>query len=114
ALLDLDDSDRILDYTALVEVFSTGFCFSDRTLIKGLWKSPWMARPDANMADWDFYDVPRHFEKRLEKQTIVDTFYSVLKNELYDYIRPHKNIGLLLTGGMDSRIVAGILRSLEE
>lgn len=108
------NSERTLDFTALVEVFSTGFCFSDRTLIKGLKKTPWMAKPNYEATDWEYCNVPLHYENKVEKEIVVDTFYSLLEKELLNYIKPYKNIGILLTGGMDSRIVAGILHNLQE
>ncbi|WFB63286.1 asparagine synthase-related protein [Sphingobacterium sp. WM] len=105
--------DKVLDFTSLVEVFSTGFCFGDRTLIKGINKTPWMAKPNSGLNNWDFFEVPTHAENHLPKIEIVKTFYSLLEEELLTYITPYKRIGILLTGGMDSRIVACVLNNLK-
>lgn len=105
-------SNRILDFTAVVELFSAGFCFGDRTLIRGLQKTPWMAKPNQEFKNWDYFSVPIHQEKTVNLQTVAETFYSLLEQELLEYIIPHENIGILLTGGMDSRIVAIALKNL--
>ncbi|MGM1429348.1 asparagine synthase-related protein [Sphingobacterium lactis] len=114
AIEQIPDQDRFLDFTAVVEVFSTGYCFGDRTLIKGLNKTPWMAKPNVDNTDWDYFNVPDHKENILEEPVIVDTFYNLLEEELLSYIKDHETIGILLTGGMDSRIVAAVLVNLQK
>ncbi|WP_312697183.1 asparagine synthase-related protein [Sphingobacterium mizutaii] len=101
-----------IDFSSLVEVLSTGFCFGDRTLVQGINKTPWMAKPNIELNGWEYFSVPNHSEKILPKGEIVNTFYSLLEHELIDYISPYKKIGILLTGGMDSRIVACVLNNL--
>jgi hypothetical protein len=105
---------RVLDYTALVQVFSSGYCFGDRTLIKGMRKSPWMAKPNSDYTDWDYCKVPDHGEMIVNEEKIALNFYNLLEEELISYVEPHHNIGILLTGGMDSRIVAALLKNAME
>ncbi|MDM1295937.1 hypothetical protein HX021_16725 [Sphingobacterium sp. N143] len=104
--------ERVLDFSALVEVFSTGYCFGDRTLIRGVRKSPWMARPNENSDGWDYFEVPDHGEKAQDVKSIVKEFYTLLREELLSYVQSYQNIGILLTGGMDSRIVAAVMKNL--
>lgn len=102
-----------LDGTALMEIFNKGYIFGDRTLINGLSKSPWMAKPNIDNSDWIF-DAPKFDEKTFDIKKISKTLLQLLKEEMMDYLNGKKTIGILLTGGMDSRITAGILDLLIE
>jgi len=101
-----------LDSAALLQVLSNGFPFGDRTLIKQIKKTPWMAKPNGNYNEWQFFDVPKHDELIVDEIEISNKFYSLLEAELLSYIACHQHIGILLTGGMDSRIVAAVLNNV--
>lgn len=107
-------SQKEIDVASVIELLSTGFCFGDRTLVKGIQRTPWMAKPNPSNNDWIYADLPVLGHKNQEVEEVVKTFYSLLRNELIDYIENHSKIGLLLTGGMDSRVVACILNDLVE
>ncbi|MBI6119536.1 asparagine synthase-related protein [Salegentibacter maritimus] len=104
--------EKYIDFTAIAQVLSNGYILGDRTIIEGVRKSPWMARPKEDFKSWSYYSVPNHFEKEFSREEIVDTFFGLLKEEMENYLHDGKNIGILLTGGMDSRIVACVLKSL--
>jgi len=104
--------EKTLDIVSLIELLSTGYCFGDRTLVNEVSRTPWMAKPSEKLNEWNYFEVPMHDEKKISTEEIVETFYQLLKVELWEYIKPHQNIGVLLTGGMDSRIVACILNDL--
>jgi len=106
------DIKKDFDFTALVQVLTAGFPFGDRTLIKGINKTPWMARSSQDLKAWEYFDVPYHKENFFDVDEIEETFFQLLKSELLSYIGDKKSIGLLLTGGMDSRIVACVLSNL--
>lgn len=105
-------NERVLDFTAVTEVFSLGYCLGDRTLVRGLSKSPWMAKPNLEDSSWDYYSLPKHSFEVDEIGSVAMHFSTLLQEELINYVHPHTNIGVLLTGGMDSRIVVAILKSL--
>src|SRR5690606_14435159 len=96
--------EKLLDITAVAQILNKGYAYGDRTLVKGLSKSPWMAKPTSDNKDWVFYDVPNHFEKQLVQSEIANKLFFLLKQEMLDYIENKKSIGVLLTGGIDSRI----------
>ncbi|MDY3524138.1 asparagine synthase-related protein [Riemerella anatipestifer] len=106
-----NDIKLTLDYTALVSVLCTGFPFGDRTLVKGVNKTPWMAKPKENN-QWEFYTVPRHGNITKPENEIADELYLRLYKEIEEYIENHDRIGVLLTGGMDSRVVAIVLNDI--
>lgn len=105
---------KTLDYTAIVEILSTGYAFADRTLIQEVKKTPWMAKPNETNTAWDYFKVPKHQELKTPENEIADTFYNLLKQEMLGYLDNNSisHIGVLLTGGMDSRIVACVLNDL--
>jgi len=109
---EVPSNERFLDFSSVVEVFSKGFCFGDRTLIKGVNKTPWMAKPNQDYSDWDYFTLPSPSPVLLNEIEVAEQFYNLLEQEIMNYVNPHKNIGILLTGGMDSRIVAAVLNNL--
>lgn len=108
----LHQESRTLDFAAIVEILSTGYAFGDRTLIKEIKKTPWMAKPNDTNNNWEFFEVPKHQEKNITESDSAIYFYQLLEKELIDYVNDHQHIGILLTGGMDSRIVAVVLNNL--
>ena len=104
--------DRAVDVVSIVELLSLGYCLGDRTLVQGVKRTPWMAKPSDDMSTWDFFTVPTHKEEHLNQNVVVEKFFVNLRNELLDYIAGKAHIGVLLTGGMDSRVLACVLDSL--
>ncbi|MDY7394089.1 asparagine synthase-related protein [Aureibaculum sp. 2210JD6-5] len=98
-----------IDYVAIIEILTKGYALADRTIIKGISKSPWMAKPNLDITEWEYFDSPKHDEKLIDIKQVSLTFLELLKTEILNYIGNKKSIGILLTGGMDSRIIAGVL-----
>lgn len=103
---------KTLDFAAVVEILSTGYAFGDRTLVKEIKKTPWMAKPNADLTNWDFFKLPKHQENQIDEYDVAKHFFKLLEEELLSYVNAHDHIGILLTGGMDSRIVAAVLKQL--
>jgi len=103
---------KTVDPVSFLEIFSKGYCFADRTLIKDLYRSPWMAKPASNNSDWKYFELPKHASRVISENSIAEKFYNLLEEEMYSLCSGKKNIGILLSGGMDSRISAGILQNL--
>jgi hypothetical protein len=101
-----------IDLTAIAEVLNKGFIFGNRTLIKGVNKTPWMAKPNKENCLWEYSNLPNHSNKRPTEEEIAENLFALLKQEMLEYIKEHSFIGILLTGGMDSRIVACVLNDL--
>jgi hypothetical protein len=101
-----------IDPVAIIEVLSKNYMLGDRTLIKGIFRSPWMAKPCENDVTWKYCDLPVHGLNKRPVGKIAEELYLLLRDEVCSYVKNYKNIGLLLSGGMDSRIVAGVLYDL--
>ena len=101
--------ENALDIPAVIESLTRRNVFGDRTVIKGINKTPWMAKPNSDLSDWEYFEIPNHDEKIIDQRKIAEKFLNQVKNEVYNYIEGRRNVGILLTGGMDSRIAAGAL-----
>ena len=98
---------NVLNSTSVANILTKGFIIGDNTLVHNIKKTPWLAK--YGESGWDYYQEIRAQEKFIEKELIVEEIFTLLKEELIEYIGEKKNIGILLSGGMDSRIVAGVL-----
>lgn len=98
-----------LDVTAIVSVLNKHYILGDRTLIKGIKRSPWMAYPDKKNSAWKFHKLPAHGSERKTAEEVSEKVFQLFCGELEDYLHTSKSVGILLSGGMDSRMVAGVL-----
>ena len=101
-----------LDQTALVNKMCLPFLIGDRTLIQGVAKTPWLSEYKVN-GQWQPHHLPKHGNLIPDKDTFTLKLKNSLVDEARDYIKGKKNIGILLSGGMDSRVLAGVIRELQ-
>lgn len=102
-----------LDINGVIQVLSRYHCFGNRTLIKDIKRTPWMAKPSPDLSSWDHYKIPSHDQIVESPDKIAQNLERLLENELLSYIHQAKKVGVLLSGGMDSRILAAILHNLQ-
>lgn len=96
-----------LDIAAVIEVLSRYHCFANRTLVQGVYRSPWMATVERN--EWVYADLPSYGSKKLSSSEVAKILFTKLQEEILAYCNRRQTIGILLSGGMDSRMVAGVL-----
>lgn len=101
-----------IDILAISEILNANYIFADRTIIKEINKSPWMANLNEEATDWNYHDVPNHNEFEIDENEIAEELFNRLLDEILSYTEGKNRIGILLSGGMDSRIVAGLLDNL--
>lgn len=101
-----------IDIISVSQMLSLNFMLGDRTIIKGISKTPWLAKPNLSETNFDFYKLAKHREIYKDPEGTAKNLYSLLRNEVKAYVGDFKKIGILLSGGMDSRMVAGILNDL--
>lgn len=99
----------IIDSVAVVELLNKGHMLADRTIVQDIYKTPWMAKPNNEFNKWIFAKIPKHGNLSFTEEEIATTLFEKICNEIELYIGDKKKIGVLLSGGMDSRIVAGAL-----
>lgn len=108
-IIKLVDEPKKIDLISIIELLNRNYFLGDRTIIQGINISPWMAKPNKSNNEWVFHDLPIHKEINLDEATIAEELFTRLQKEILSYIGEKKSIGILLSGGMDSRIVAGTL-----
>lgn len=98
-----------IDVRAVIEIISRYHCFADRTLVEGVYRAPWMARPNPDQTGWEYGDLPSHGDLIMPEAEVAAQLFAKLQEEILGYCKGCSTVGLLLSGGMDSRIVAGVL-----
>lgn len=111
AIETIPPEERELDLAGVLEVLFRRWPLGTRTLVTDLRRSPWMAEPDGG--DWTFHSIPDHGDRRLSIEQVASELVSRLKQEAEWYTEQFDDVGLLLSGGLDSRIVAGLVRELQ-
>jgi hypothetical protein len=98
----------VVDPVAVTEMINKGFFLADRTILQGIKKTPWQAKPNEELNQWIFAEAPKHgYLKHTEN--IAEVFFQKICSEIELYIGNKTRVGILLSGGMDSRMVAGAL-----
>ncbi|MCJ7603816.1 MAG: asparagine synthase-related protein [Desulfobulbaceae bacterium] len=100
-----------LDIAAVASVLSFGMVGEDRTLLKEIIRHPWMSRL---LDDGDIVrePLPPHGNKTGTSEEIAKIFYNLLCDEARTVCDGFSEIYILLSGGLDSRIVAGVFADL--
>lgn len=112
-LVNESDSELSVDVLSVLQVLNRYFMFADRTIFQDIKRAPWMGKYEAEKSSWSFHDIPEHGLKHdLSETDIADKLFSLLCEEVRLYVKNCRNVGILLSGGMDSRIVAGVLHHL--
>ncbi len=109
----IDFSHKRLDYISLINFISQTYIYGDRTLIDDIKISPWMAELSEDESSWIYNnDLPKHSELNINERDFARSFYEKLKEEIRNKLVNNQRVGILLSGGMDSRIVAAVLKTL--
>ena len=103
---------RKIDPVGIAEILSSGFLLGNRTLVQGVRRAPWMAALDMQ-GKWEFAALPQHGKQKLPMGAVVQKLKRALHREALSYVEGKRRVGILLSGGLDSRIVAGIIRELQ-
>lgn len=101
--------ERTIDVASVVELLNKNYFFADRTILKGINRTPWQSKPNSKFTGWEYNTPPKHGNKKLSERFIAEQLFKKICTEIEEYIGNKKNIGVLLSGGMDSRMVAGAL-----
>lgn len=104
--------ERLIDTVSAMQITARYHCFGDRTLVQNLWRTPWMSELDDTKSSWQYFELPKHGSQQLPASEIAVELHQLIRKEILAYCIDANTIGLLLSGGMDSRIVAGVLHEL--
>ncbi|MBT5402315.1 MAG: hypothetical protein HOH13_02240 [Crocinitomicaceae bacterium] len=104
---------RILDPVALVSLMRFNYVAGNRTLVKGVHKCPWNAKLTGS-GQLIRNDLLEHGNLKDSPEVMANTLKSLLIKEIKEAIKDKTKIYVLLTGGLDSRVTAGILNIIQE
>lgn len=113
ALVHIPSEKRFIDHAGILGVLMKNYPLANRTLVSGVSSSPWMARPDGN-GGWECADIPKHGNIQMEPEKIASKLFDLLCQEASSFLQNKRTIGILLSGGMDSRMIAGIVKHLQQ
>jgi len=99
---------------ALLSFFNKFYFLADDCIVNEIKRSPWMGEPNEKMTEWVFNNLPKHQNKIKNEENIAEDLFNLLCEEIAGYVGEAKSVGILLSGGMDSRMVAGCLDYLME
>ncbi|MDA9309560.1 asparagine synthase-related protein [Flavobacteriaceae bacterium] len=101
------ESKLSIDLTAITSFLSVGQFSKNRTLFNEIKRLPWLAEP---LSGGDFTELktPTHEFKTASDKQLANILFEKLCCEAREVIKQSSNIYILLTGGLDSRIVAGV------
>jgi asparagine synthase (glutamine-hydrolysing) len=88
------------------------YLYGNRTLVKGLKKAPWMEKLSIDGL-WKKEYLPLHGSDKPVEDVFIKKLKKALLKEVKKYIQNYKTVGILLSGGMDSRVVAGVVRDAQ-
>jgi hypothetical protein len=101
------------DVSAILSILSFGYPCGDRTLVNEVRRRPWLSSIGSDNEP-RLEEVPQHGRLWLSSSQIAKTLFELLCDEAIEVCRGRKEIYLLLSGGLDSRVVAGVLATLRD
>lgn len=116
ALLNLPDSRRELDLIALAEYMRFQYLLGDKTFFKGIKLLPNAVVVKYNIETdklsinpyWDFTDFPT-LPKNITFDDAVEEAYHLLKAAIDKLTIGNLQLGVYLSGGLDSRVILGLM-----
>ena len=109
----LPQEERRIDPVACLGLLCFNYPLGDRTLVEGVYRMPWHAALDGRGQVHRFRPIP-HGHRLAEPDQIAAQLKECLTVELSEYVRGHSRVFVLLSGGLDSRVTAGILSLIQK
>lgn len=106
-------ADRKIDPLGALGFLCKGYLPGNTTMVQGIRRAPWLGAPDGR-GGWQYAKIPRHNSSIRSPEEVAIDFKAALLREMLGYVAGRSRVGVLLSGGLDSRIVAGCLRELQE
>lgn len=105
-------NDRDIDPVGIIEIVLKGYLLDDRTLLKNIKYAPWL-QSEKDFNKNEMINLPKHNTLKDDPKKISKNLKEKLINEMFNYVKEKNTVGILLSGGLDSRIGAGILKELQ-
>jgi asparagine synthase (glutamine-hydrolysing) len=112
AIEHIPEDRRLLDPVALMSLMQYGYVCGNRTLVRGLSRLPLHSTIDSQGRIETVRQLP-HGVGSASPSEIAARLLDLLREEVETVVRDESEVVLLLSGGLDSRITAGILKQLQ-
>ena len=99
------------DISGIMSVLAYSYPCGDRTLFQEISRKPWLSRT-GNCGEIRLEDIPQHGLTWDSPENIASHLFTLLCAEAQMACEGRHQIYILLSGGLDSRIVAGVLSHL--
>ena len=100
-----------LDISAIASIISFNYTTGNRTLFHEIKRQPWLSGID-EQGGVHHESIPAHGVNWDSSENIAKRLFELLVQEAEEVCRTRNEIYLLLSGGLDSRIVAGVVGHL--
>lgn len=101
------------DPAGVLSAFSFGYPSGNRTLVQEITRQPWMSDPGEN-GSVHLENLPPHGRQWEDQDHVAERLEDLLCREAEEVCKEAPKVYILLSGGLDSRIVAGILQKLRQ
>lgn len=99
-----------IDIAAIQSYLSFGFVCGNRTLINEISRQPWLST--IKDGEVKLENIPQHSFYTDTNDNLAKRIFNLLLKEARESTKDFENVYVLLSGGLDSRIVAGVLKHL--
>jgi len=99
-----------VDVVSIIEFINRFYFFGDRTIVDNIYQTPWLSKIEDGI--WKSASLTNTVTEINSEDEFMKKFLYLIEKEIKSYIGESKNIGILLSGGMDSRVVASIVNKL--
>lgn len=103
---------RTVDPISVLSLFSFQYICLDRTMVQGVRHLPWLSTLWGT-GELQFLPAPHHDQRQMPIEEVAASFLERLEAEILRYVRSYERAYLLLSGGMDSRVMAAVVARLE-
>ena len=101
------------DPAAILSIASFGYACGERTLVNEIKRRPWLSEIGTD-SKVHLKNIPPHGRLWTDYDKIATNLIRLLCDEAIQVCRGHKEIYVLLSGGLDSRVVAGVLANIQK
>lgn len=102
-----------VDPGAVLSILNFGWICGDLTLFREIKRRPWLSEIN-DFGEVELKKIPEHGCRYLPVSLIAKKLILLLENEAERVCAERNQVCLLLSGGLDSRIVAGVLSRLQK
>jgi asparagine synthase (glutamine-hydrolysing) len=108
-----EEFNHFIDSESVASLLMKNYLFFEKTLLKDVGKKIVSLNNYSNNSINEVFKIPYN---TIDADTlnVAQKLYNMLREECLSFINNKEKVGLLLSGGMDSRIIAGILKNLEQ